>query len=513
MSEPAPLVAGRYERGPVFSGSAGGGVAVGERRGASEPTGRSWLARDTVLQRRVLLKELAAEPERADEALHGARVASRLSHPHLVAVYDVVTDSQPPLLVLELVDGPTLTAQVREQGQLRPHDDAVLGAQLASGLAAVHRAGLVHGGVGPSSVLIGADGAPKLTEPIDHDPTLTGERGRSADVWALGTTLRAVLAGGGRGTELGAVLAAMTAKDPSRRLTADEAHRRLADLADEPEVDPAVGFGLFPWADDVPDETVVIPRSEGGSRRLAQPAAGVAAAAGAAGPAGAVGAAGATGAMGAAAGAGGTGAATGVVAGGGAAASLRPGARPRRRRGAGLLVTGLVGAVVLVAGVAFALTRAADTAIPVEVTTTTTRDTTTTGTPTRTSSTTPSTTVPTPTTTAPVAPPPTTTAPPAPTTTQAPPPTTTSTPRSTSTTPSLTATTTTSSSTSTSSTAVPPSSFTVAPPITTTPTSTSTQPTTTVPTTAPSTPPATSDPTTQPSSGGSSSPTPQTSDR
>lgn len=477
MSEPAPLVAGRYERGPVFSGSAGGGVAVGERRGASEPTGRSWLARDTVLQRRVLLKELAAEPERADEALHGARVASRLSHPHLVAVYDVVTDSQPPLLVLELVDGPTLTAQVREQGQLRPHDDAVLGAQLASGLAAVHRAGLVHGGVGPSSVLIGADGAPKLTEPIDHDPTLTGERGRSADVWALGTTLRAVLAGGGRGTELGAVLAAMTAKDPSRRLTADEAHRRLADLADEPEVDPAVGFGLFPWADDVPDETVVIPRGEGGSRRLAQPAAG----------------------------------ATGVAAGGGAAASLRPGARPRRRRGAGLLVTGLVGAVVLVAGVAFALTRAADTAIPVEVTTTTTRDTTTAGTPTRTSSTTPSTTVPTPTTTAPVAPPPTTTAPPAPTTTQAPPPTTTSTPRSTSTTPSLTATTTTS--TSTSSTAVPPSSFTVTPPITTTPTSTTTQPTTTVPTTAPSTPPATSDPTTQPSSGGSSSPAPQTSDR
>ena len=142
MSEPAPLVAGRYERGPVFAGSAGAGVAGG-RREANEPTGRSWLARDTVLQRRVLLKELAAEPERADEALRVARTASRLSHPHLVAVYDVVTDSQPPLLVLELVDGPTLTAQVREQGQLRPHEAAVLGAQLASGLAAVHLS-LIH---------------------------------------------------------------------------------------------------------------------------------------------------------------------------------------------------------------------------------------------------------------------------------------------------------------------------------------------------------------------------------
>ena len=101
--------------------------------------------------------------------------------------------------------------------------------------------------------------------------------------------------------------------------------------------------------------------------------------------------------MGAATGAGGTGGATGVVAGGGAAASLRPGARPRRRRGAGLLVAGLVGAVLLVAGAAFALTREADTAIPVEVTTTTTSDTTTTGTPTRTSSTTRSTTTPAPT--------------------------------------------------------------------------------------------------------------------
>ena len=62
MSEPAPLVAGRYERGPVFAGSAGAGVAGG-RREANEPTGRSWLARDTVLQRRVLLKELAADEQ------------------------------------------------------------------------------------------------------------------------------------------------------------------------------------------------------------------------------------------------------------------------------------------------------------------------------------------------------------------------------------------------------------------------------------------------------------------
>jgi eukaryotic-like serine/threonine-protein kinase len=90
----------------------------------------------------------------ADEA----RVLAGLSHPGLVALYDVGADLGPrrePLafLVMELVDGPTLQQRIA-QGPLSPLEVADVGRQLADALGHAHAAGVVHRDIKPANVLI-----------------------------------------------------------------------------------------------------------------------------------------------------------------------------------------------------------------------------------------------------------------------------------------------------------------------------------------------------------------------
>jgi eukaryotic-like serine/threonine-protein kinase len=90
----------------------------------------------------------------ADEA----RVLAGLSHPGLVALYDVGADVGPhqePLafLVMELVDGPTLQQRIA-QAPLSALEVADIGRQLADALGHAHAAGIVHRDIKPANVLI-----------------------------------------------------------------------------------------------------------------------------------------------------------------------------------------------------------------------------------------------------------------------------------------------------------------------------------------------------------------------
>ncbi|MBD9736260.1 serine/threonine protein kinase, partial [Streptomyces sp. H28] len=190
-----------------------------------------WKARDEVLGREVAVKELrtytdAAGPELTELGLRmrrEARAAARVRHPAVIAVHDVAEVDGRPLIVMELVDGPSLDDVLRERGTLPPAEAARIGAEVMDALAAAHRAGVLHRDVKPGNILLDRSGRIVLTDfgiatmedPGDGSAThltrsgelvgsldyLAPERARGAepgpasDVWALGATLYAAVEG------------------------------------------------------------------------------------------------------------------------------------------------------------------------------------------------------------------------------------------------------------------------------------------------------------------------------
>ena len=131
-----------------------------------------WRAHDAVLDREVAVREVVFPPTMAEEerrlaqarVLRETRAAARLDHPGVVALYDVVQDQGGIFIVMELVDAPTLAQVVRGQGPLPLVRVAEIGDQLASGLEVAHRAGIVHGDVKPTNVMVPATGPAKLAD-------------------------------------------------------------------------------------------------------------------------------------------------------------------------------------------------------------------------------------------------------------------------------------------------------------------------------------------------------------
>nr|AEM44253.1 serine/threonine protein kinase [uncultured bacterium] len=140
-----------------------------------------WLAVDQVLDRPVAVKALTAtlddEPDLFAATWREARATAKLTHPHVTQVYDY--GEQPlsdgfvvPYLVMELLDGHNLADRLTA-GPL-PWPEAVrTAAQVASGLAAAHRMGVVHRDVKPGNVMLTPTGAKVLDFGI---AALTGSR-------------------------------------------------------------------------------------------------------------------------------------------------------------------------------------------------------------------------------------------------------------------------------------------------------------------------------------------------
>ncbi len=145
------LVDGRYR---VRARIARGGMAT------------VYVATDLRLERRVAIKvmhgHLSDDTVFQSRFIQEARSAARLSDPHVVNVFDQGQDGEMAYLVMEYLPGITLRELLREHRRLTIDQTLTIMDAILSGLAAAHRAGIVHRDVKPENVLLAEDGRIKI---------------------------------------------------------------------------------------------------------------------------------------------------------------------------------------------------------------------------------------------------------------------------------------------------------------------------------------------------------------
>lgn len=126
-------------------------------------------ARDDKLGRDVAIKRVKNVFGVMAESFHArfeaeARALAALQHAGVVQIYDLGADADGPYLVMELVDGPSLSALLKERGPLPPAQVRSLGIQLARALEAAHGRGILHRDIKPANVLLAPGGVWKLAD-------------------------------------------------------------------------------------------------------------------------------------------------------------------------------------------------------------------------------------------------------------------------------------------------------------------------------------------------------------
>jgi len=207
-----------------------GSYTMGSRLGAGG-MGEVYRARDTKLGRDVAIKILphafTNDPERLTRFAREARMLATVNHPHIGAIYALEDIDGIRALVLELVEGETLSEAVAK-GPIPVREALTIARQIASALDAAHEKGIVHRDLKPANVKIGAGGLVKVldfglakavaAEPVTPDVTLAGTGTRDGvvlgtaaymspeqarglavdkrtDIWAFGCVLYEMLTG------------------------------------------------------------------------------------------------------------------------------------------------------------------------------------------------------------------------------------------------------------------------------------------------------------------------------
>ena len=153
----------------ALAGAVLGGRYVLDQQIGSGGYSEVWHATDTVLHRPVAVKLLHPRYTQRSEVLARfqaeARHAGALAHENIARVYDYgePADGQPPYLVMELVNGPSLEALLAG-GPLEASRTMDIIAQAAAGLQAAHAAGLIHRDVKPANLLLAPGGIVKVTD-------------------------------------------------------------------------------------------------------------------------------------------------------------------------------------------------------------------------------------------------------------------------------------------------------------------------------------------------------------
>ncbi|RPH36782.1 MAG: serine/threonine protein kinase [Chloroflexi bacterium] len=183
-----------------------------------------WRGTDEALQRSVAVKllhrHLLADETTRARLTQEAQAAAALSHPGIVAIYDIAVDADAAAIVLELVEGESLAERLRRERILPPRAAARIGAEVAEALEHAHERGVIHRDVKAANVLIGPDGEARLVDfgiarlladentHLTAPGTITGtlrymapeqlrgeDVGPAADVYATGVLLTEMLTG------------------------------------------------------------------------------------------------------------------------------------------------------------------------------------------------------------------------------------------------------------------------------------------------------------------------------
>jgi Tol biopolymer transport system component len=119
--------------------------------------GEVYRARDTRLERAVAIKvlprHLSASADLRERFEREAKTISRISHPHICALYDVNREGETEYLVMELLEGETLSARL-ERGALPPEQALRYAVEIADALDFAHRQGIVHRDLKPANVML-----------------------------------------------------------------------------------------------------------------------------------------------------------------------------------------------------------------------------------------------------------------------------------------------------------------------------------------------------------------------
>ncbi len=152
-SNSPPVLGGRYE---FVRRLARGGMAS------------VFLARDLQLNRHVAIKMLhpqfAADESFAERFRREAQAAAKLSHHNIVAIYDWGRQGDNYFIVMEYVEGQSLSELLAQRGRLDANSALGVGIGVASALSFAHRSGIVHRDIKPGNVLISSQGHVKVVD-------------------------------------------------------------------------------------------------------------------------------------------------------------------------------------------------------------------------------------------------------------------------------------------------------------------------------------------------------------
>jgi serine/threonine-protein kinase len=127
-----------------------------------------YLANDTALNREVAIKVLdhaaAADQTLRKMFVKEARSLASLSHPSIVAVYDVGEVDGLPFIVMEHLPGGSLKQRLERNGPLAPMDAVTITVDMANGLAFAHSKGIIHADLKPSNILFDSNDHAKLAD-------------------------------------------------------------------------------------------------------------------------------------------------------------------------------------------------------------------------------------------------------------------------------------------------------------------------------------------------------------
>lgn len=129
--------------------------------------GEVYLAEDTKLERRVALKvlveEVANDPDRVSRFVREAKAASALNHPNILTVFEIGSVDGTQYIATEFIKGETLRELIGT-GEIGLNEALGIALQVAAALGAAHEAGIVHRDIKPENIMIREDGLVKVLD-------------------------------------------------------------------------------------------------------------------------------------------------------------------------------------------------------------------------------------------------------------------------------------------------------------------------------------------------------------